>query len=364
MKTIAPITRIKLVLSLVLAAALVNPAVANPTLLAEDIGVTWGMEWINDAEIIVTVRGGDIKLLNIESGQARQIKGAPEVWSKGQGGLFDVAANGSYQPGDWLYFSYAKPTDLGAATTLAKAKLADDKLVQWQDLLVTQSDSSIKRHFGGRLAISDDFIFLSIGDRGHRPNAQDLTSHAGKILRLNLDGSAPQDNPFVDQAEALNEIWSYGHRNPQGLCFDGSKNFWENEHGPRGGDEINLIKPGKNYGWPIVSYGKEYSVPIAVGEAKEKPGMESPKKVYIPSIAPGGLLCYQNTQTDWSSSLFSTALKLRHLNQVTIDDSNELINENRLLEKNNFRIRTLIEDAKGDIIFALDNGQIYRLKPE
>ena len=333
------------------------------TQIGAGLGIPWGMLWLDETRILVTDRGGVIRILDSSNGEVSEVTGAPSVWAHGQGGLLDVASNGTYTSDSWLYFSYSKPTQDGAATTLARAKLNDNALTQWQDLLVTQSSGSRRVHFGGRIAIQDDYLFLGIGDRGHRPNGQNLDSHAGKILRLNLDGSAPADNPFVGNSKALPEIWSYGHRNPQGLCHDSQGNLWESEHGPRGGDEINLIKPGANYGWAEVSYGKEYHLPAAVGEAKEKPGVESPREVYIPSIAPGSLLCYQNTASPWSKRLFLGALKLQHLNWVGINDDLTLTDNQQLLAGNGYRIRSLLEASNGDIIFAVDAGLVYRYSP-
>ena len=195
--------------------------------------------------------------------------------------------------------------------------------------------------------------------------AQDLSNHAGSILRLTLDGKVPPENPFVNQKDKRAEIWSYGHRNPQGLLFDTNKKLlWEIEHGPRGGDEINLIKKGHNYGWPVVSHGKEYWGPVSVGEGTEKPGMESPKKVYVPSIAPGSLLLYQgNAFPQWRGNLFAGALKLQHLNRVVVSDENQLIDEERLLENLNERIRALTESPQGWIYFSTDSGKIMRIRP-
>ncbi|WP_345426480.1 PQQ-dependent sugar dehydrogenase [Halioxenophilus aromaticivorans] len=333
------------------------------TQIAADLGIPWGMAWLSPKSIIVTDRSGKVNRLDTDSGKTQAISGAPEVWARGQGGLLDVATNGQYQAGDWLYFSYSKPTKEGAATTLARAKLSGNALTDWQDLLVTDSSSDKRVHFGGRIAIKDGFIYMGVGDRGNRPNGQNLNTHAGKILRVALDGTTPESNPFTKQGKAKAEIWSYGHRNPQGLCFDNRNRLWESEHGPRGGDEINLIEAGGNYGWATVSYGKEYHSPAAVGEATEKPGMVSPKEVYIPSIAPGSLLCYHNTETAWANRLFLGALKLQHLSWVAIYDDLSVTDAQQLLSDQGYRIRSLLEDHNGDIIFAVDGGQVYRYTP-
>jgi glucose/arabinose dehydrogenase len=187
--------------------------------------------------------------------------------------------------------------------------------------------------------------------------AQDLGNHAGSILRLNLDGSVPADNPFVGKPDARNEIWSFGHRNPQGLLFDReSRRLWSIEHGPRGGDEINLIIKGGNYGWPIISHGKEYWGPVSIGEGRSKPGMEPPRKVYIPSIAPASLILYRGQAfPEWRGDLFAGALKLRHLNRVSLSESGQAIAETRLLEDLDERIRALAQSLEGWIYLSTDS---------
>ncbi|WP_211318304.1 PQQ-dependent sugar dehydrogenase [Photobacterium sanctipauli] len=324
-------------------------------------GTPWGMTFIADSTLFLTFRDGRASTLNTENNQTQTISGLPPVFANGQGGLLDV----NYHPSGWLYFTYSKPVGKQAATTLARAKLEGNQLVNWQDLLVTKSTSDTARHFGSRIAFKDNYVFFSIGDRGHRPNGQDLTTHAGSIIRLTLDGQVPTDNPFVKQPNALPEIWSYGHRNPQGIIYDRQADrLWSNEHGPRGGDEINLIKKGSNYGWPVTSHGKEYWGPIAVGEAEEKDGITSPKKVYTPSIAPGSLLLYTGSALPaWKGHLFSGALKLRHLNRVAVAENGHLVDEERLLEELDERIRALVQGGDGLLYFSTDSGHIYRIQP-
>ena len=184
-------------------------------------------------------------------------------------------------------------------------------------------------------------------------------------MRLNRDGSIPLDNPFIDKKEILPEIWSYGHRNPQGLVYDqNSSQLWSIEHGPRGGDEINLIQAGKNYGWPIISYGKEYWGPVAVGENTHKKGMQQPVKYYVPSIAPSSLLLYSGKAfPKWQGHLFSGALKLRHLNRVVLNKHSKAISEERLVKNLDERIRCVIESPEGWIYFSTDSGKLLRIKP-
>ena len=335
-------------------------------LLAQDLGVPWGMAFLNDRELIFTERQGNIRILNLESLEITTLRGTVEVDAEGQGGMLDVATGPDYTTRDWLYFTYSKSTVSGAVTTLARAKRRGNQLSDWQDLLVTDSATSGYRHFGSRIAFDQQgHVFFGVGDRGERDSAQDLSSHAGTIMRLRLDGSIPDDNPFLSRDDALPEIWSYGHRNPQGLLYDNNTgNLWSIEHGPRGGDEINLVVKGANYGWPVISYGKEYWGPVSIGEGTEKPGMEQPVKVYIPSIAPGSLLLYSATAfPQWQGNLFSGALKLRHLNRVSISVDNKAIAEERLLGALNERIRALVQSPEGWIYFSTDSGKIMRMRP-
>jgi len=334
--------------------------------VAQGLGVPWGMAFLNDQELIFTEREGDIKILDLDSLDITSLEGAAEVDAEGQGGMLDVARGPEYATEGWIYFTYGKATISGAVTTLARARRAGFRLSGWQDLLVTASATSTYRHFGSRIAFDrQGHVFFGIGDRGERGNAQILSNHAGTILRLRLDGSVPDDNPFLFQQDVLPEIWSYGHRNPQGLLYDNSSgNLWSIEHGPRGGDEINLVQKGANYGWPVISYGKEYWGPVSIGEGTEKAGMEQPIKVYIPSIAPGSLILYSATAfPQWQGSLFSGALKLRHLNRVSISADNKAIAEERLLGDLNERIRALAQSPEGWIYFSTDSGKIMRMRP-
>jgi len=341
-----------------------KPFVITP--IVKGLGITWGMTFLDDNTLVFTQRSGKAGLLNIQTSQVTWLSGLPEVYAERQGGLLDVKAAPDYAQTGWLYFTYSKPTFTSAVTTLARAKLSADKLVNWQDLLVTNSESAQDIHFGSRIAFDNQgHVFLGVGDRGSRGKAQDLTNHAGTIIRLNMDGSIPKDNPFINNPKALDEIWSYGHRNPQGLVFDVNTNrLWEMEHGPRGGDEINLIEKGLNYGWPIVSQGKEYFSGSPVGE-RFKAGMIEPIKVYIPSIAPSDLIVYQGNEfPQWQGSLFSGALVLRHLNQVLLNKQGQAVAENRYLQSLNQRVRSVTQDKQGRLYVATDNGVIYRLSAQ
>ena len=334
--------------------------------VASGLGVPWGMALLPDNILLITQREATLSRLDLMSGDIVSITGFPAIKVKGQGGLFDVAIPPDYKISNWIYFSYNKDVDGQGATTLARAKLKNHKLVDWQDLLITQSTTKTNYHFGGRISFDNNgHLFLSVGERGVRANAQDLNNHAGSILRLNLDGSVPNDNPFVNDDKALSEIWSYGHRNPQGLFFNKeTQQLWAIEHGPRGGDEINLIEPGKNYGWPVISYGMEYNKNIAVGQGTEHEGMEQPIKKYVPSIAPSSLIQYSgNAFPEWQGNLLAGALKLKHLNQVVLNKDNKAIGENRLLRSVNGRIRNVIESPEGWLYISTDDGRILSVRP-
>ena len=334
--------------------------------VAEGFGIPWGMAFLDGDRMIITERDGAVSLLHVATQRVTRLSGTPAVFAEGQGGMLDVALAPDYADSGWIYFTYSKPVRGEAATTLARARLTEARLVDWQDLLVTRSTTDTDYHFGSRIAFDGEgHVFFGIGDRGERPNGQDLSNHAGTVIRLNLDGSVPEDNPFVGRGDALPEVWSYGHRNPQGLVFDAQHDrLWLIEHGPRGGDEINLVLPGRNYGWPVVSHGKEYWGPFDVGEARSKSGMEDPVKVYTPSIAPGSLILYSGKAfPQWAGDLFAGALVLRHLNRVELDADGQAVGEERLLEDLNERIRALAESPDGWIYFSTDSGKIYRIRP-
>jgi len=341
----------------------INDDALNVDQVTQFDGTPWGIALLNDQEAIITIKQGNAYRVNLATGQKQPLTGLPRVDSRGQGGLLDVAKSPVFKEQGWLYFTYSKPSNKGSRTTLARAKLVNNTLTEWEDLLVSDSATTETKHYGGRIAFDNqEHVFFSIGDRGVRETAQDLSNHAGSIIRLSLDGRVPVDNPFVTHANIRNEIWSYGHRNPQGLFYDTSNHtLWSNEHGPRGGDEINLIRPGANYGWPIVSYGKEYSGPVSIGEGTEKDGIDNPAKVFIPSIAPSGLLRYQGMLfSNWNGDFLSTALALRHLNKVRIEANGEMT-ETRYLSNLDERLRSIAEDSKGALYIGTDSGKLLKI---
>ena len=334
--------------------------------VTEGLGIPWGMAFVSNTQLLITEREGRIKLLDTQTKTLSLLQGAPNVLADGQGGLLDVAVPPDFAAGDWIYFTFVRNKDDVGVTVLARAKLTANKLVHWQDLLETQSATDTTYHFGSRIAFDEkNHVYFGVGDRGERPNSQDLTNHAGSVMRLYRDGSIPQDNPFIQRNNVLPEIWSYGHRNPQGIAYDyTNKRLWLIEHGPRGGDEINLVLPGRNYGWPVISYGKEYWGPMAVGEGTHREGMEQPIKQYTPSIAPGSLLFYSGKAFPaWRGNLFAGALKLRHINRVTLNKEGVAIAEERLLTNLDERIRALVESPQGWLYFSTDSGKVYVIKP-
>lgn len=334
--------------------------------VVEGLGIVWGMCFISQDQLLLTERSGSVKRIDVNSGAVTQLKNVPVVLAQGQGGMLDIAISPDYEKDGWIYLTYVKDVDIDTegATILARARLVKESFVDWQELLVTKSDTAETYHFGSRITFdAEGHVFFGVGDRGVRDNAQEITNHAGSIMRLNLDGSVPADNPYSKNKKWLPEVWSIGHRNPQGMAFDlKNQRLWSIEHGPRGGDEINLIKPGANYGWPVISYGKEYWGPIAVGEGTHRAGMEQPVKVYVPSIAPGSLLLYSgDALSKWKGNLFSGALKLRHLNRIVLSKQGEVIKEERLLEDAVGRIRALAQSPQGWLYLSTDSGKIYRL---
>lgn len=330
--------------------------------LATNLDIVWGMTFITNDLILFTQKSGALATLNLNGLKIEKIPGAPKVYAEGQAGLLDVVKD---PDSDWIYFTYARPSGETAVTTLARAKLKDNKLVEWNDLLITKTLSDDDKHFGSRIAFKGNYVFLSLGDRGHRPNGQDLKTHAGSILRLHKDGRIPKDNPFVKDSKALPEIWSWGHRNIQGLAYDQQNdNLWAIEHGPRGGDELNLIQKGANYGWPVVSLGREYWNPFRVGEATSKEGMVDPVMQYTPSIAPGSLLLYSGKVFKaWRGNLFSGALALTHLNRLVLEGT-RVTKEERHLKKLDYRIRSVIEGPDGLIYLSTDGGKILQIAPQ
>ena len=332
--------------------------------LAEGLGIPWGMRFINKEELLWTEKKGAIKKIHIRTGQISSLSGGPSVYTKGQGGLLDVILHPDFAKNRKIYFTYSIQKKEGQSTALARGFLQENKITDLKTLFVAQPFRYGRIHFGSRLAFDEKgFLFMTVGDRGNKKSAQSLKTHLGKLLRLTEEGKAAKDNPFTKVQGAKPEIWSFGHRNPQGLFFHPeTKELWLQEHGPRGGDEINLIKRGANYGWPVITYGRAYSG-LKIGEGTHKKGLEQPIKYWTPSIAPCGLLIYSGKVfSQWKGDFFSGSLVLTHLNKLKISDQ-KVISEKRLLSPLGFRFRHVIEGPDGFIYVSVDQGMILKIAP-
>jgi glucose/arabinose dehydrogenase len=325
--------------------------------------VIWAMDFIDTSSLIFTERKGRIKLLDLDTSAVSSISGGPAVYTESSGGLFDILVDPDFETNGFIYLTYIKAIGEGSATAVAKGRLEDNELVDLEDLFVANNASSDPAHWGSRVIMDRDrHLYISVGDRHVPDNAQDLESHGGKILRLNDDGSIPPDNPFTGRTDAAPEIWSYGHRNPQGLAIHPDSGIlFEQEHGPTGGDEINLVERGKNYGWPVITYGEN----IFGGQARSgtaKPGMEQPLKFYNPGIAPSGMTFYLGDRYPaWNGNLFSSTLR-GHLNRLVLDGTT-VVAEERLLNDWRQRMRDVVQGPDGLLYLSTESGTIARIVP-
>lgn len=326
--------------------------------------VIWGFDFLNPTEsreMIFTERDGKLKLLDLTTLKAQEIKGAPKVFNKSQGGLLDVYID--HKTSD-IYLTFSEVIGSKGTTSLMKGRLSADKnTFNGTKIFQAQALESTGEHFGSRIAIDKDgFLFMGVGERNKRDRAQDLSTHHGKILRLTSEGKAASGNPFIGTKGALPEIWSYGHRNPQGLIIDSEGRLLEAEFGPRGGDEVNLIEKGANYGWPIITYGKEYWGP-SIGTF-EKNGMKQPLYYWTPSISPSGMMMYKGSAfPKFNGNLFLATLSGSHLHRIVIDKNKKLLKEEKLLEDLNERFRQVKTGPDGLIYLSTDSGKIIRLRP-
>ena len=322
--------------------------------------VPWGMTFLDNRTLLVTEKEGNLFKLNLITKSKKIITGLPKITVRGQGGLLDIALDPDFKKNQYIYISYGKKVGGNVTTALARARLSGTKLEDLEDIFIAKTNSNKGVHFGSRITFDQEFLYLSIGDRGYRHRSQMLDLHNGKIVRLNKNGTVPKDNPFVGRADVLPEIYSYGHRNPQGLFFDLKQNIlFAGEHGPRGGDEINIVKAGKNYGWLVITFGKEYWGP-SIGEGTKKKGMVQPEYYYVPSIAPCGMIVYSGKMfKSLKGVIIQGALKLKHLNFVRKLKSGKW-EEKRYFE-NIGRVRAVTENPAGEIFFSTDSGQIYMI---
>ncbi|UUX51782.1 PQQ-dependent sugar dehydrogenase [Nisaea acidiphila] len=335
--------------------------------LAAGLEHPWGLAFLPDGRILVTEREGDLRIVGPDGLAPEPVGGVPDVYASGQGGLLDVALHPDFAANGLIYLSYAGRGPGGAGTEVVRARFTENSLKELEVIFRQRPKVSGGRHFGSRLAFAPDgTLFISMGDRGgYMREAQSLASHIGTVVRLNDDGSVPEDNPFAGRGGALPEIFSYGHRNVQGMALrPGTDTIWAHEHGPRGGDEVNILRPGRNYGWPAITYGIDYSGAI-ISDKTAAPGMEQPVVYWVPSIAPSGMDFYRGDEfPNWRGNLFVGALARTHLRRLTLE-GDRVVGEEKLLEGLEERIRAVKQGPDGLLYVLTDSpdGQLLRLEP-
>jgi len=344
-----------------------NPTTINYTteLVVSDMNIPWGIAFLPDGSMLITEKAGE--LIHFKNGKKTLIEGVPEVYVRGQGGFMGIKLHPNYEENGWIYFSYASAEGEGDGgnTAIMRAKLKDNTLVEKQQLYKANPNSKKGQHFGSRIAFDNDgYLYFSIGERGEGSlNAQDITRDCGKIYRLHDDGKIPEDNPFVDVANAKKAIYCYGNRNPQGLIKNPETGeIWEHEHGPQGGDEINIIQKGKNYGWQVISYGINYDgTPFT--DITEKEGMEQPLFYWVPSIAPSGIaFVTSNKYPNWKGNLLVGSLKFEYLERLVLENG-KIVKREKLLEKVG-RVRDVAEGPDGFIYVAVEGKGIVKIIPK
>ncbi len=336
--------------------------------VAKGLDHPWALEFLPDGRMLVTERPGRMRIVGQDGRVSDPVEGVPEVFDEGQGGLLDIALAPDFQSSGTIFFAYAEPRNDGNGTAIARAQLVEGngapRLENVQVIFRQQPSFRRNVHFGSRIVIAPDgTLFVTLGERFQMKHAQDLSRHWGKVVRINPDGSVPQDNPFVGRENARPEIWSYGHRNPQAAALHPETGeLWIVDHGPRGGDEVNIVRKGLNYGWPAINYGEHYT-----GEQipEKREGMEQPLYYWDPSIAPSGMAFYTADRApQWQGSLFVGALAGRHLARLVLDGE-EVTAEEQLLTDLNERIRDVKQGPDGAIYVATDSarGRILRVTP-
>jgi glucose/arabinose dehydrogenase len=326
----------------------------------------WGMAFLPEDDVLVTERSGRLRMVRDGVLDPEPIEGVPEVYASGQGGLLDVALDPEFASNRLIYLSYAAPGDGGNSTRVARATLGDGRLENLEVIFIAEPLVRSSKHFGSRLAFdAQGHLFITVGERGQRDRAQGLGDHNGSLIRLHPDGGVPGDNPFVGVAGARPEIFSYGHRNAQGMAIHPETGIpWLHEHGARGGDEVNVVRPGVNYGWPVITHGIDYSG-APIGEGTHKEGMAQPIHYWVPSIAPSGMAFYDGEAfPQWQGDLFVGALRSELLARLELDGE-RVIAEERLLDDALGRIRDVEVGPDGYLYLLTDEGDggLYRLQP-
>lgn len=353
-----------------------DPAVAQPfasehhrfrlvTLIA-GLEHPWGLAFLPDGALLVTERPGRLRVVRDGHLQAEPVTGVPRVAARGQGGLLDVALHPEFTDNRLIYLSYSAEGAGGIGTEVARGRLVDNTLVDIQKVLVVAPKSRGGRHFGSRLVFAaDGTLYVTAGERGSPDRAQDLDDMAGKVLRITEEGGVPPDNPFFGRGDVRPRIYSYGHRNPQGLTrHPESGRIWAVEHGPKGGDELNVIEAGENYGWPVITHGRSYAG-FKIGEGTAKPGMAQPARYWVPSISPSGMSFYTGDEFPaWRGNLFIGALSGRALVRLEMEEE-AVVHEERLLVDLKARIRDVRQGPDGRLYLLTDapDGALLRLDP-
>ncbi|MEM8604194.1 MAG: PQQ-dependent sugar dehydrogenase [Cyanobacteria bacterium P01_H01_bin.121] len=353
-----------------------NPAY-EPVTVLQNLENPWGMAWLPNGDMLITERSGQVRLVREGQLQAQPVAGVtPDLLAQGQGGLLDIVLHPDFAANQWVYFSYAQGTIGANRTRIARAKFDGQRLNDWQVIFEVAQIKPRGQHFGSRLTwLPDGTLLASIGDGGNPPvslgdtfireQAQNVGSHLGKVIRINDDGSIPADNPFVNTLGAEPEVWSYGHRNIQGLAIDPVTNqVWASEHGARGGDEVNQVLQGENYGWPVATHSREYSGGLISPETS-LPGMIDPQVIWTPSIAPSGLAVYRGDRfPEWQGNLFAGGLVSQDVRRLVVDDSGTITDE--IAIPIGQRVRDVQQGPDGLLYILTDerNGQLIRLQPE
>ena len=354
------------------ACAVKTKAALEVTVVAKGLDHPWAVEPMPNGDLLVTEKLGRMRIVSAKGQVGEPIAGVPKVDDRRQGGLLDVALSPSFESDRTIYWAFTEPREGGNGTSVARGVLSADgrKLDQVRTIFRVLPTYNNNMHYGSRIAFgADGMLYVTTGDRADkatRPQAQRLDSHFGKVLRIKPDGTVPADNPFVGRADAKPEIWSYGHRNIQASAFDDKGRFWEIEHGPRGGDEVNLIQKGKNYGWHVVSYGIEYSgLPLDFGAVTAKEGFEQPVYYWDPVIAPSGAQFYGGSLVpEWKGNLFVGGMKATALVRLVLEND-RVVGEEHLLADRGQRVRDVKQGRDGALYVVTDedDGQLWRIAP-
>ena len=341
--------------------------------VVEGLDHPWGMAFLGDGDLLITERTGKLRQVRNWQLQGEEISGLPEINEIGQGGLLGIALHPGFDNNNLVYLSYAGKDRRRYGTEVLRGRLENNRLTNIEVIFKALPKENRGYHFGSRLVFATDgSLFISLGDRGANTGrgrghpSQKLDSHLGSLIRINDDGSVPTDNPFVDRRGARPEIYTYGNRNMQGMALHPETNMiWTHEHGPQGGDEINIMKPGVNYGWPVITYGANYGTGTKIGEGTHNPDMEQPVHKWVPSIAPSGMMFYSGDKfLSWQGDLFVGSLKFGHLVRLELS-GDTVTSEDRLLNFEFGRIRDVVQGPDGFIYLLTDssNGKLLRISP-